>query len=158
MLKTLLGALNPWKYAILAVAIASLLSWHYGSIYFAKKAGKTEQKQETIDAVSVLINKQVKTNEKIKNDVDKSNIDDLRAGVLKRSRPRYSALPASTRPDQLQHGSGGSDGRQSNTRCRETQQSVQSTYKRLCRSAGCEKACRSISFDAEFGVIGDCKP
>jgi len=159
MIKTLLGALTPWKYGLIAVAIAGLLSWHYGSVHFAKREGAQQQQQKTAKAVNILIDKQVTTNEKIKRDVDESNSDDLRAGLLKRARPdAYTPVQRTASADRLQSQCGGSDGRPNDKSGGDTPTSVQSTYQSLCRSAGCETACQSISFDGEFGIIGECEP
>ncbi len=157
MLKLLLKWMNPWKYGFVAIVIASLLSWHYGGIYFAKQKGKQEQKQETVAAINNLIKKQEKQNETDNADVDATDVDVIRAGLLKQSRPSSSTLSASSSAYSLQYRSSSSDGQQGTERHGKAAQSMEKSYQNLCRQAGCYQGCRSIKFDQEFGIISDCK-
>ena len=147
---------KSWKYGILSLLIAGLLSWHYGSVYFSKKAGKAEQKQETVDAINVLVDNQEKQNEKDNADVDTTDVDIIRAGLLKHSRPSSSTMPTRTSTYKLQYRGSRGDGRSSCEGYRKTPQSMEGAYQELCRQTGCEADCNSINFDKDFGLIGDC--
>jgi len=156
MLKPILKFFGVYKYGLIAAALIALIAWHYGSVYFAKQEGKTEQ-QATINAANnAVITKQVITNEKINTDVNNTDVNQLRDGLLEHAPAARSVLPESTCPDRLQPGGDSEHGRANDSGCNKTQESIPGTYQRLCRVSGCENGCYSISYDNEFGLVGVC--